>query len=171
MSAVAPWTIRRLTAEDLPAFRAVRLDALRLHPRAYGASYEDEVRYTIDDFASRWPVAPGVMFGGFVGERLVGITGLQVQPRIKQRHKGYIYSVYVDQMSRGTGLAAALVEAAIVAAREAKLRFVWLNVAVGNDGARRVYERLGFRSFGIEPRGLLVDGAFVDEELMLLDLD
>jgi hypothetical protein len=30
---------------------------------------------------------------------------------------------------------------------------------------------LGFRSFGIEPRGLLVDGIFVDEELMLLDLD
>jgi RimJ/RimL family protein N-acetyltransferase len=48
---------------------------------------------------------------------------------------------------------------------------VTLTVAVGNDGARRIYERMGFRSFGIEPRGLLVDGEFVDEEMMVLDLD
>jgi ribosomal protein S18 acetylase RimI-like enzyme len=171
MSAAAPWTIRPLTTDDLPAYRAARLDALRLHPRAYGGAYEEEVNYTIDDFAARWPVAPGAMFGGFVGERLIGLTGLQVQPRIKQRHKGFIYIVYVDQGFRGLGLATALVEAAIALAREAKLRFVWLDVAVGNDGARRVYERLGFRRFGIEPRGLLVDGAFVDEEMMLLDLD
>ena len=59
----------------------------------------------------------------------------------------------------------------IAAARQAGLRLVWLGVAIGNDGARRIYDRLGFRTFGIEPRGLLVDGDFVDEELMLLDLD
>ena len=111
------------------------------------------------------------MLGGFVDDRLVGITGLRVQPRIKERHKGFIYSVYVDQAFRGLGLAAGLVEAAIAAAREAGLCFVLLTVAVGNDGARRIYERLGFRTFGIEPRGLLVDGEFVDEEMMVLDLD
>jgi|SRR5208283_296461 len=163
----APWTIRPLTAADLPAFRAVRLDALRLHPRAYGSSYEEEIDYTLDDFAARWPVPPGVMLGGFVADRLVGIAGLQVMPRVKQRHKGFIYTVYVDQAFRGLGL----VEAAIAAARQAKLRLVWLGVALGNDGARRIYDRLGFRTFGIEPRGLLVDGEFVDEELMMLDLD
>ncbi len=171
MSEVVPWTIRPLKAADLPAFRAVRLDALRLHPRAYGSSYEEEIDYTLDDFAARWPVPPGVMLGGFVADRLVGITGLQVAPRVKQRHKGFIYTVYVDQAVRGRGLAAGLVEAAIATARQAGVRFVWLAVAIGNDGARRIYDRLGFRTFGIEPRGLLVDGEFVDEELMLLDLD
>jgi ribosomal protein S18 acetylase RimI-like enzyme len=171
VSEAAAWTIRALTLADLPAFRVLRLDALRLHPRAYGSSYEEEVAYTLDDFAARWPVAPGVMLGGFVGARLVGFAGLQVQPRVKQRHKGFIYTVYVEAGFRGLGLAAGLVEAAIAAARQAGLRFVWLTVAVGNDGARRIYQRLGFRTFGIEPRGLLVDGAFVDEEMMMLDLD
>jgi ribosomal protein S18 acetylase RimI-like enzyme len=94
-----------------------------------------------------------------------------VSPKIKERHKGFIYTVYVDQAFRGLWLARGLVEAAIAVAREAKLRLVWLNVAVGNDGARRIYDRLGFRTFGVEPRGLLVDGAFVDEEMMVLDLD
>ena len=171
MSADASWTIRPLTAADLPAFRAVRLDALRLHPRAYGSSYEEEIGYTLDDFAARWPVAPGVMLGGFVADRLVGITGLQVLPRVKQRHKGFIYTVYVDRAFRGRGLAAELVEAAITTARAVGLRFVWLTVAIGNDCARRIYDRLGFRTFGVERRGLLVDGDFVDEEMMMLDLD
>ncbi len=171
MSGAASWTIRPLTPADLPAFRAVRLDALRLHPRAFGSSYEEEINYTLDDFSARWPGPPGVMLGGLSAERLVGITGLQVLPRLKQRHKGFIYTVYVDQAFRGRGLAAGLVEAAIAAGREAGLRLVWLTVAIGNDGARRLYDRMGFRTFGIERRGLLVDGDFVDEELMMLDLD
>src|SRR5208283_2146346 len=140
----APWTIRPLTAADLPDFRAVRLDALRLHPRAYGSSYAEEIDYTLDDFSARWPGPPGVMLGGFSGDRLIGITGLHVLPRVKQRHKGFIYTVYVDRAFRGCGLAAGLVEAAITAARQAGLRFVWLTVAIGNDGARRIYDRLGF---------------------------
>ena len=150
-----PWTIRQLTTADLPAFRPLRLDALRLHPRAYGASYQEEVNDTLDDYAARWPAPPGAMLGGFVADRLVGFAGLQVPARIKQRHKGFIYTVYVEQAFRGQGLARALVEAAIAVARDAGLRFVWLTVAVGNDGARRIYDRMGFRTFGIEPRALV----------------
>jgi ribosomal protein S18 acetylase RimI-like enzyme len=170
MSETTRWTIRPLTAPDVAAFRPLRLDALRLHPRAFGSAYEEEIQYTLDDLAARWPVPPGVMLGGFVADRLVGFAGLRVEPKIKERHKGFIYTVYVDQAFRGRGLAVGLVEAAIATARQAGLRFVYLTVAVGND-ARRIYDRLGFRTFGIEPRGLLVDGEFVDEEMMVLDLD
>jgi ribosomal protein S18 acetylase RimI-like enzyme len=170
MNETTAWTIRALAASDVSAFRPLRLDALHLHPRAYGSAYEEEVQYTLDELAARWPVPPGAMLGGFVANRLVGFAGLRVEPKIKERHKGFIYTVYVDQAFRGRGLAAGLVEAAIATARQAGLRFVCLTVAVGND-ARRIYDRLGFRTFGIEPRGLLVDGEFVDEEMMLLDLD
>jgi ribosomal protein S18 acetylase RimI-like enzyme len=164
------WTIRVLGPNDLPAFRSLRLDALRLHPRAFGSSYDEEAAYTLDQFAAAWPAAPGIMLGGFVADRLVGFAGLQVTPKIKLRHKGFIYTVYVEQEFRGRGLARNLVEAVIVAARQAELRLVWLNVAVENDGARRLYERLGFRTFGIERRGLVVDGEFVDNEMMVLNL-
>src|ERR1700733_823067 len=125
--------IRPLAAEDLTGFRAVRLDALRLHPRAFGSSYEEEIEYTLDDFAARWPVSPGMMLGGFIADRMVGFAGLLVSPKVKERHKGFIYTVYVDQAWRGRGLATALVEADIAVAREGKLRLVWLPVAVGND--------------------------------------
>lgn len=171
MSTTVPWTIRPLAAPDLPEFRRVRLDALHLHPHAYGSSYEEEVSDSLDDLFARWPAPPGAMLGAFIDARLVGIAGLQVPARVKQRHKGFIYTVYVEEAVRGRGLAEALVRAAIDLGRRAGLDFVWLTVAVGNDGARRIYERLGFRRFGIEPRGLKVDGIYVDEEMMALDLD
>ncbi len=171
MSASPAWSIRALDTADLPAFRVMRLDALRLHPRAYGSSYEEEIEYTIDDFAARWPTPPGVVLGAFVDDRLVGFAGLQVPQKIKQRHKGFIYSVYVDAAFRRLGVAEGLMTAAIAAAHEAGLRYVWLTVAAENENARQLYERLGFRRFGTEPRGLLVEGVFVDEDMMVLDLD
>ncbi len=165
------WTIRPLTHADLADYRAVRLESLRLHPRAYGSSYDEESAYTFDDFAARWPTPPGIMLGGFSGERLVGIAGLVVSTRLKQRHKGAIHGLYVAPGERGRGLARALIEATIAAARAARLVYVSLHVTIGNDSARWLYERLGFRAVGIEPRGLLVDGEYVDEVLMVLDLD
>ena len=56
-------------------------------------------------------------------------------------------------------------------ARDARLSVVYLTVTLGNDAARRLYAELGFRTYGIERRGLRVDGVFHDEELMTLDLD
>jgi len=171
MSEAPACSVRALDATDLPAFRVMRLDALHLHPRAYGSSYEEESEYTLDDFAARWPTPPGVMLGAFADERLIGFTGLQVPQKIKQRHKGIIYTVYVDAAFRRRGVADGLMSTAIAAARAAGLRHVWLTVAADNENARRLYDRLGFRRFGTELRGLLVDGLFVDEDMMVLDLD
>jgi ribosomal protein S18 acetylase RimI-like enzyme len=112
------------------------------------------------------------MFGGFTpaGE-LVGVTGLRLDPGIKSRHNGLLFTVYVDAAHRRSGLARALAEAAIARARDEHLRVVHLTVTVGNDGARKLYAELGFRTYGIALRALCVDGVFHDEELMALDLD
>ena len=164
--------IRLLTRSDEPAFRRVRLDALRLHPTAFTASYENDATSTPDALASRLLDPPSHMFGGFTADgALVGTTGLRLQPGIKTRHKGLVFAVYVDAAHRGTGLARALLETTIARARFEQLKVVHLTVTVGNDGARRLYTELGFRTYGIEPRGLCVDGVFHNEELMALDLD
>jgi hypothetical protein len=44
-------------------------------------------------------------------------------------------------------------------------------VSITQDAARQLYRTLGFRVFGVEPRGLGIGGEFVDEEHMILDLD
>jgi RimJ/RimL family protein N-acetyltransferase len=38
-----------------------------------------------------------------------------------------------------------------------------------NSVALRLYERLGFKPYGIESKALRIDGAFFDEALLALD--
>ncbi len=169
------WTIRKLTAADAALYRPVRLTALRLHPEAFSSDFADESQLPPDAFAARIPAPPGALFGGIVadlsgGERLVGTAGLSVQARAKLRHKGMLYGVYVDAAYRRSGVAHGLIEAVIAQARSVGLRVVQLNVTVGNHAARALYVAHGFRSYGVEPLALNVDGALHDEELMALPL-
>ena len=58
-----------------------------------------------------------------------------------------IGNVYTRQDSRGRGLAARVTAAVVGHALRHGARTVVLNVRQSNEGARRVYERLGFREY------------------------
>ena len=164
--------IRRLEPSDVDAFRAVRLDALRLHPEAFGASYEDEAALDRAQLLERLSTSGLVRFGAFDEHgSMVGLIGLVIRSGAKQRHKAFLFSIYVDAAHRGTGLAQQLVEAVIAAAREAGAIVLQLSVAAGNAPALRLYRRMGFTTYGIDRRSLKVGDRFHDEELMALDLD
>jgi ribosomal protein S18 acetylase RimI-like enzyme len=165
------YNIRRLDASDLPLFRPLRLDALRLHPEAFGSSFEEESQDPPQELVRRFLQLPAVTFGGFASEALVGAAGLLMQTRLKTRHKGHVFGVYVDAAHRRGGLGRALVDAVIEHARDAGLRTLDLTVTVGNDGARRAYEGQGFTRFATEHRALCVDGVFYDTDHMVLNLD
>ncbi len=164
--------IRRLEPSDVDAFRAVRLDALRLHPEAFGASYEDEAALDRAEFVERLATPGLVRFGAFDAHgALVGLIGLQIRTDAKQRHKAFLFSMYVAATHRGAGLAQQLVAAVIAEAREAGAVVLQLTVAAGNAPALRLYRRMGFTTYGVERRSLKVGEHFHDEELMALDLD
>jgi ribosomal protein S18 acetylase RimI-like enzyme len=164
-------TIRRLHASDVRSFRTLRLDALRLHPEAFGSSFEEESREPPEELVRRFLRFPAVMFGGFAGDAMVGMTGLLMRTRRKTRHKGDVFGVYVDAAYRHGGLGRSLVEAAIGHARDAGLLVLHLTVTVGNDTAQRMYQAQGFARFATERRALCVDDVFYDIEHMALDLD
>jgi RimJ/RimL family protein N-acetyltransferase len=164
--------IRRLEPSDVDAFRSVRLDALRLHPEAFGASYEDEITLDREQLLERLTMPGFARFGAFGAHgTLVGLVGLQLRSGAKQRHKAFLFSMYVDAAHRRSGLAQQLVKAVIAAAREADALVLHLTVEAGNLPAQRLYRRMGFTTYGIERRSLKVGGRFYDEELMVLDLD
>jgi RimJ/RimL family protein N-acetyltransferase len=165
------YAIRPLEPADDADYRRVRLDALRRHPEAFGADYEEEARLDRAEFAQRHAVPGFTRFGGFADGILVGLSGMYIRPSAKHRHKAGLFGMYVDATHRGTGLAQQLVEAVIAAAREAGAVVLQLSVTVGNAPAQRLYRRMGFAVYGVERRSLLVNGRFYDEELMMLDLD
>jgi ribosomal protein S18 acetylase RimI-like enzyme len=68
----------------------------------------------------------------------------------------YLYSLWLDPIARGQGLARSLVAAAVDWARDQRVRTVRLRVATDNSAARAVYESLGFAEAAVagtvEPR-------------------
>ncbi|WP_376986446.1 GNAT family N-acetyltransferase [Bosea sp. R86505] len=162
--------IRLLGPADAAAYRALRLQALRDHPEAFGASHEDEAARSLDMTARRLDGGPwNCVFGAFAGESLIGTAGFIVPDRSpKSRHKGLLVGVHVAPAHRGHGLGRALVKAVI---DHARAHVVLLQAAVGvaNAPALRLYESLGFQRYGREDKALLVDGVFIDEALIVLD--
>lgn len=162
--------IRLLGPADAPAYRPLRLQALRDHPEAFGASHEDEAARSLEITARRLDGGPlNCVFGAFAGGDLVGTAGFIVPDRsAKSRHKGRLVGVHVAPAHRSHGLGRALVAAVI---DHARAHVVLLQAAVGiaNAPALRLYESLGFRHYGREDKALCVDGVFVDEALIVLD--
>lgn len=165
------YLVRPLAIADGDAFRRVRLDALWLHPNAFGSAYEDEVVLDRAQFAARLTTPGFTRFGGFAGDELVGLVGLQMRTGIKEQHKARLFSMYVDAAHRSSGLAPRLIEAVIAGAREAGAVVLQLSVEAGNAPAQRLYRRMGFTVYGVERRSLRVGDRYHDEELMALDLD
>ncbi|MGX5734655.1 N-acetyltransferase family protein [Bosea thiooxidans] len=162
--------IRLLTPADTSAYRELRLEALRSHPEAFGASLEDEEARPPEMIAKRLGAGPlNCLFGAFMENELVGTAGFVIpNGSAKSRHKGLLVGVYVKPGQRGHAIGKALVQAVIDHARQ---HVVLLQAAVGaaNISARQLYEQLGFRPYGLEKKALLVGGTYVDEVLLVLD--
>jgi ribosomal protein S18 acetylase RimI-like enzyme len=166
--------IRLVRRDDLDAFRALRLEALRLCPAAFGASFEAEQRMTDTEFAQRIPdTPPDAVFGAFADDgTLFGMLGFRAFPNPKERHKAMLWGIYVRPDARGRGTAAALLRRAIEhATRVARVETVLLTVTTDMIHARALYDRTGFVPYGLERRALrLGPDDYRDEELRALDL-
>jgi RimJ/RimL family protein N-acetyltransferase len=162
-------SIRRLGADDLAAYKALRLRALDAAPEAFGTAYEEGLRQSDAVFVGI--LERLAVFGAFgLDGVLGGMTAFSRREGIKARHIGDIVSVYVDPSLRGTGTSLRLMEAAIAHARHHVIQLE-LGVGTFNTPAIRLYEKAGFRIFGTEPRALFVNGRYIDEHLMVRFLD
>jgi RimJ/RimL family protein N-acetyltransferase len=159
--------IRRLQPADADAYRALRLEALRRCPGAFEHALDEEAILGPDDFAQRLDEI--AVFGAFVEGRLCGIAAFTRPPFAKKRHKGVLRGVYVAPGIRGEGVGTALVAAVVEHARGEVVQ-LHAAVATTNAPARRLYARLGFTAYGVEPRALRVDGTCYDQELLVLPL-
>ena len=163
--------IRPLTRDDAAQWRALRLTALKEHPKAFTESYDEAAARDLAAYTERMPVDgdAAAIFGLFLGEALLGSAGFAIQPGLQRRHKGLLWGVYVSAQLRGKGLARAFIQRVI---ERARAHVVLLQAGVGayNEPARRLYYELGFRSYGLEPAALRVAGEDIEEELIWLDL-
>ncbi len=162
-----PVEVRRLSASDAVSYRDLRLDGLRAHPEAFGASWEEEAAQPLAWFANR--LDRNVIFGGGLAgtSDLRGVVGFYVLDSAKQRHKGVLWGMFVESEARGTGLAPSLVARVLEHAVQT-VEEVRLTVVATNKVAVRLYERAGFEQYGLERRALKIGHDYHDEVLMAL---
>ena len=167
------FSIRLLTADDAAAFWILRQEALGSVPEAFGESVAEHEATTVESFGERLRNGGEESFvvGAFDEDGLAGSTGFYRDTRVKRRHKGHIWGMYVAPRLRGQGAGEALlVEALREAGRCEGLRTILLSVSQSQAAARRLYERLGFRAYGVEPGALRVGDRYLDEEFLALRL-
>jgi RimJ/RimL family protein N-acetyltransferase len=167
--------IRPTQIGDAAAYRALRLIGLRDHPEVFGADYATSAAHPIEYWQERMQHGAGgehgVTYVADAAGELIGMTTLVRNDLAKTRHAGSIFGVYTHAGWRGTGVADALLEACVAYARELGLRLVRLGVVTTNASAIRLYQRCGFRVYGIEPAALFVNGIYYDELLMAREIN
>ncbi|WP_227267977.1 GNAT family N-acetyltransferase [Roseobacter weihaiensis] len=160
--------IRRLVPSEGAAYRQIRLEALKTAPDAFGSSYEAEAARDLSHFEER--VASGCVFGAFDRGRIIGMVGFYQQSGAKQNHKGVLWGMYVAPGYRKSGAGRRLVRAVVSHATDL-VDLVTLSVMTENQPAIALYSEMGFRTYGTEPRALKSATGYLDEALMIRDLN
>jgi GNAT superfamily N-acetyltransferase len=137
-------TIFRTTADEWRELRIVRLEALADTPEAFATTYEEATRWSDDHW--RQMASLRVFFLAQCDGHTVGMAsgGLNDEfPGTK-----WLYGLYVTPTSRGSGVAASLVEVVGQWARQEGASSLYLMVRSAVPRARAFYEKLDFQPTG-----------------------
>ncbi len=158
--------VRKLTAADLAAYRALHRFGMQESPNGFVDVVETDAARPDSEVEAM--LARGDGWGVFDGERLVGKLTIDALPYPSLAHVFWVHAVYVHPDARGSGASGRLMQAAIDDARNmgASRIALWVNGA--NIHAQGLYERLGFRETGRIPGGIKVGAGHVDDVLMTL---
>ena len=140
--------IRPLYPDEWAVYRALRLRSLADAPDAFYATFESESVRSADDWAARLSAA------AVSGKDCPLVAELDGQPAglVWAKMDGvnpellHLYQMWVVPECRGRGVGGGLLDTALDWGREREVRFVELDVTLGNSSALRLYERAGFKA-------------------------
>ena len=159
---------------DWEAYRALRLEALREEPQAFGASYEENLQRPDSYWQGRLAEAvegrTNWMLFACQQDRLVGMVGAYQSEAMLSQNIAFVVAVYVTASARGQGISRHLMLQLLDLLKQTTpICRVRLTVNVVQTAAVRLYQRLGFETLCSE-NGRLGDGRYYDEYIMERDL-
>lgn len=136
--------ILAITKYDWSDLKQVRLAALKDSPDAFGATYENAIKLTPEDWQLRASQNQDPKFLiAYSQDKPVGLTGGGFN---KAEYE--LIAMWVSPEHRGSGTANSLIEALKLHAVSEGHSEVILKVAVSNQSACRTYEKCGFEIAG-----------------------
>jgi RimJ/RimL family protein N-acetyltransferase len=133
---------RRLTSDDWPILRDVRLAALADAPYAYGSMLAWEEAFDEARWRDRLDTAWWVV--SVLDDENAGVVGMY----LTEEDIPMLIGMWVNPAHRGHGVGDALVAEIVRWAAEHRWSRMVLRVADGNDAARKLFLRHGFLPTG-----------------------
>lgn len=165
---------RRLIHTDLDSYYENRLRAVEAHPTAFLTTVEETRLNGKAHFLNTLALAghERAIFGALNEGKVVGAVGIFQQERPKLVHKAQLWGMNVDPEFRNRGVGENIMRLLVRHAKE-KLKVVSINLTVESNNifAIRLYEQFGFKKWGVEPKAMIVDGKYYDEDHMTLLLE
>ena len=163
--------IRKPQPHESTLYREVRLACLKNVPQFFGSTYQEELLNPKFFFETHIEndSPDHVMFGAFDREQLIAITGFNRMARQRASHRGELVQVYVEPGYRGKNIGEKLLRYVLdYAFTQEGIEQVQLSVIASNKTAIGLYEKLGFKSFGVQPHYFKVEDGFLDQQFMQL---
>jgi len=165
---------RTLQPDDAVFYQFARRRALEELPQFVGPLAEREASMEVDELRRQLAAYPaqGVnVFGCFLNGEGAAVAAMTRKLDPKYAHKLFLWGMFVLPSYRRHSIGRCFLSHLVgFAQQQVGVQFITLQVTTTNAPARALYERNSFVSYGIEPCALLLNGAFLDFELMQLDL-
>jgi RimJ/RimL family protein N-acetyltransferase len=128
-------------------------------------SLGDETKY-LNDQLKRIVKKQTVALLVFCNNKLIGISSIDMKDKTES-HEG-VFGISIVNEYRGEGIGTILMKLVLEegARQMPQLRIVTLGVFGGNELAKSMYERFGFKEYGRLPKGVLHKGKYLDHIYM-----
>ncbi len=146
---------RKLTRQDMAAYKELRLLGLKESPYAFGSSLEEEQEKSEDEF---FRMASNIyIIGAFKENKLIGVAGIYKDTGVKRRHRATIWGVYTHPEFRGQSIGKRLIDE-ILSHIPAEVEQIHLGTWEHNHAAIKIYTDSGFETYGLDKNALRWDG-------------
>lgn len=164
---------RKLKPSESNLYRELRLECLKLYPENFGSNYQDETKKEKLFFQPMIENQDPNTFviGGFHNRKLIAICGFQRYDAEKTKHRARIIQLYVTPEYQKKHIASDILKSTIKEAIKIQgIEQIELGVITTNSNAEKIYQKLGFKEYGIQKDYLKIDNNYFDHKMMALNI-